>query len=186
MHQAALQRNGGTVLKLLLAAAPDLAHSTCEHEDGCYHNWTLLHSAASSGNIEAIRLLLQLAPRLANAVTDNGSTPMHCAVDACSTEAVQLLFEAAPESAAAADFIGYLPMHCAAAEAPVHNLRFLIDAGAPGLGAHTAEGHLPLHVAAENHNPAAVRLLLQAYPVAALVKGQGGALAPAAGAALHS
>ena len=177
VHQAALQHNGGAVLELLLAAAPDLVHSTCEHEDGYYRDWTLMHSVASSGNIEGIRLLLQLAPELATAVTDNGSTPMHVAATSGSAEAVRLLFEAAPATAAAADSNGRLPMHMAADYSNPEALRVLLEAGAPGVDIVAENGGLPLHMAIKfSSNETSVCLLLAAYPAAALVTDSEGRL----------
>ncbi|PRW39366.1 ankyrin repeat-containing protein [Chlorella sorokiniana] len=80
-HLAAMQPDGIAALKLLLAAAPELVHSTCQHAHSMsidvFDGWTLLHSAASSGNIDAIRLLLQLAPQLANTSTSANEFPLH-------------------------------------------------------------------------------------------------------------
>ena len=175
VRQAALQRHGGAVLKLLLAAAPDLAQSICEHEYGYCHDWTLMHSVASSGNIEGIRLLLQLAPELATAVTDIGSTPMHEAASSGSAEAVRLLFEAAPAMAAAADSRGRLPMHEAAGCDQPDALRVLLEAGAPGVDIVAENGGLPLHMAVKfSSNETSVRLLLAAYPAAAMVRDEAG------------
>jgi len=62
VHLAAKSEHDTNVLRLLLEAAPDLVWSTVvDNEDG-RPDWTLMLSAARAGNVEAVRLLLQLAP----------------------------------------------------------------------------------------------------------------------------
>lgn len=174
-HQAALHSNGAAVLKLLLAAAPELVHTSCTYEDSYGHlisDWTLLHSAASSDNIGAVRLLLLLHPELASASNSLGHLPSHVAAFNSSVGALRLLIDAAPETAIAADPKGWLPAHTAAAGCRANCLRILSDAGALSADVPTAEGLLALHIAAgragseQDSGAAAVEFLLAANPAA--------------------
>ena len=164
------------VLRLLLAAAPQLAHSTgCT--DGEMDGWTLLRGAAYSGNVEAIQLLLQRASDLVQAVTSFGCVPLHVAARQGHAEAVRLLLQAAPGTSTALDYQQQLPVHWAAEGGHTESLRLLIDAAREDsselqrqLAAPDEDGNLPLHLAAWASNAAAVRLLLEAAPEAALVQ----------------
>ena len=177
-HLAASSREGAAVLKLLLEMAPGLVHSTRAYEDDEFGNrmfdWTLLHGAASSGNVEVMRLLLHLAPELATAPTDEGILPLHAAAYTGTPATVQLLLDAAPETAAAEGDDGWLPARLAASAGKAGNLRALLGAGAPGLDVPTAGGQLLLHLAATD--PESVALLLAAHPAAAQVPDSGGRL----------
>lgn len=178
VHKAALQPNGAAALRLLLAAAPDQLQ-TCVHEDDLLGTecpgWTLMHSAASSGNLEALKLLLQLAPELASTTSGWGHLPLHEAAASGCVEAVQLLLHAAPEAAAAADSRGWRTTHYAAAWGNTDCLRYLFDAGAPGPDIPDLTGLLPLHLAAQfafrsrDREGAAVELLLATNPAAVRV-----------------
>ena len=169
VHVAASSAHGTAVLELVLQAAPDLLHAVVEHAD-LYTEWTLMHTAAEAGNVEAIRLLLQLAPELASIRSDADHTPLHEAAKNGCSEAVRLLLEAAPQAAAAMDERHGLPLHWAAQGGSVECLQILLDAGAPGLDCPDDDGQLPLHRAARADSDAAVRFLLAAHPGAALVE----------------
>ena len=174
IHAAA--RSSLAVLSLMLSAVPDALFDTGYFASEDKDHWTLMHSAAQSGNVEAVRLLLQRAPELASASTSAGTTPLHEAAVGGSPEVVQLLLEAAPEAAAIADSSGWLPMHYAAVVELNGVLRILVDAGAPGLDVATEHGELPLHIAARVGRDAAIPVLLAAHPAAATVANSDGFL----------
>lgn len=151
-HVAATPPNSIAVLQLLHAAAPDLLHATSTYTDELVSfetsGWTLMHGAASTGNVEAIRLPLQLVPELASTRNGDGEFPLHHAAASNSPAAVQLLLQAAPETAAAADSYGWTAVHLAAKGGRADNLHILLDAGVPGADITAQDGRLPLHWAA--------------------------------------
>ena len=173
VHRAARSAHGAAALKLMLEAAPDMLWLGVEDEDG-NTNCTLMQGAARAGNMDAIRLLLELAPQMASASSDAQRTPLHDAAAGGSPEAVRLLLEAAPQTAAAIDFWGQLPMHRAAEGGSAECIKLLLDAGAPGLDAPDEDGSLLLHIAASDDREAAVRFLLACYPAAATAEDQHG------------
>lgn len=183
-HVAATQPNSISVLQLLLAAAPDLLHATSTYTDELVafetSGWTLMHGAASSGNVEAIRLLLQLAPELASTRNGDGEFPLHHAAPSNSPAAVQLLLQAAPRTAAAADSFGWTAAHFAAKRGRADNLQILLDAGVPGPEVSSTDSCLPLHLAARcaegEAGAAAIGMLLTVYPAAAQVADHDGYL----------
>ena len=172
-HVAAMAQRGCPVLTLLLAAAPELAHSTCCTDDEV-DGWTLIHGAAFEGVVEAIPLLLQLAPETACATTSSNEVPLHEAAGQGHPDAVRLLLQAAPDTAAAMDTFGRLPLHRAARSGCTESVRLPMDAAAEELQRQLAapdnNGDLPLHLALWLNDSAAVRLLLEAGPEAAHVQ----------------
>ncbi len=127
-----------------------------------------LHRAASSGNLECLRLLLERSSASAvNAFTNaypflnaGGDTPLHCAVAQCFPECVELLLEhGALVDAVRAGDDGWTPLHVSAHKGCTDCGQLLLayDA-ATDLKSH--DGHTALHRAVLEHHHNSVGLLL--------------------------
>lgn len=179
-HQAAF-RGQAAVLRQLLEAAPAgaAAAATCRHlNEGEYAAWTLMHSAAVGGSAATIQVILDFAPGAASWASDYHHTPLHEACGAGHREAARLLLDAAPTTAAAKDDGDFFPLHWAALEGDEEIINLLLAAGAPGADQRNDLGNTPLHctVAFAAKPEAAVKLLLDACPAAALVPNDEGQL----------
>src|SRR5438093_10092124 len=75
--------------------------------------WTPLRTAASNGDVKAVKLLLLLKPSDLNATEAGQHTPLHVAVFDGRTEATRLLIERGA-NVNAPDVCGWTPLHTAA------------------------------------------------------------------------
>jgi uncharacterized protein YndB with AHSA1/START domain len=117
--------------------------------------------AAALGDTARLRELLDAAPELVHALSDDGFTPLHLACFAGGVEATGLLVKrGAPlERLAESAFARVRPLGTAAVSRDPASARALLEAGADAGG--TGEGGFtPLHTAAQNGDVALAELLL--------------------------
>ena len=117
--------------------------------------------AAALGDTERLDALLAARPELAEALSEDGFTPLHLACFSGGAEATRLLIErGAPlERLAESSFARVRPLGTAAFSRDHASARVLLEAGAEPSG--TARGGFtPLHAAAMNGDGDFVRLLL--------------------------
>ena len=166
-HRAA-KLGHSEALRALLTAVPGAAIATSSgyHDRrGWEHDeWSVIHSAAEGGSLEAVQVLLEVAAHTAAAVTTRGLTPLHVAAEAGHAPVVQALLQAAPEAALVEDEDGELPLHWGACHVEV--VRLLLAAAADTALDRTADGSTALHLAASAGAPASVQALLRAAPEA--------------------
>ena len=111
--------------------------------------------------MERLRELLEAAPELVQALSDDGFSPLHFACFSGGAETTRLLAEqGAPlERLAENSFARVRPLGTAAFARELESARVLLECGAdadgPGEG-----GFAPLHTAAQNGDIELVRLLL--------------------------
>lgn len=119
------------------------------------------HRAASLGNAQALRLLFEFQPALANAKDKRRRTPLHDAVEAGSIECIELLLAAGADPALS-DRDGTAALHVAAeckGGEPV--VRLLLSRGVDIHARMSCAANLTaLHLAAGT-DPALVRTLLE-------------------------
>jgi ankyrin repeat protein len=122
--------------------------------------FTLLHHAASRGDVTATRLLLEFGADT-NLVNDAQQLPMHVAAECSSSnvELVRVLLEAGAEFTSA-DNKGCTPLHIAASENGALIIELLADAGA-SLDVGTKDGATPLGMACVLGHADAVGMLLR-------------------------
>ncbi|MFZ2490573.1 MAG: ankyrin repeat domain-containing protein [Thermoanaerobaculia bacterium] len=118
-----------------------------------------IFDAARSGDVAAIKVLLEKDPALLEARGSMGLTPIGAAILAGQREAVQLLVDAGADLNVHDDGEGFTPLGLAALRGDEAVAALLIDHGA-SIGGRDSFGGTPLHVAAIGGRPEAVRLLL--------------------------
>jgi len=120
--------------------------------------WTDFHDAASVGDLERVRELLEegIDP---NARDAHGETPLHKAASEGHVHVARLLLEhgANPN---ARDEVGWTPLHWAAYKGHVDVVKLLLKHGADP-NAQSNSGETPLHIAAYNGHVEVVKLLLE-------------------------
>lgn len=120
--------------------------------------WTLLHIAASTGNLEILSLLTPFQPDV-SATTNAGQTALHYAVSKGHMDVARLLVGDLKASPRIKDSQGQTPLHRAAAVDSLPLVKMLIEAKAP-LNTTDRTGFTPLHHAmAEGHGDVAVALI---------------------------
>lgn len=130
--------------------------------------------AAAFGRVERLRALLAEDPERAQALGDDGFTPLHLAVFGRQEEAARVLLEhgADPNALATSDFAKVPPLGTAAFVRSAPLARLLLDHGADpnacGEGGFTA-----LHTAAQNGDEELERLLLERGAVASAATDDG-------------
>jgi ankyrin repeat protein len=135
-------------LQLLLKADPQLANLKSQR------NWTPLGTAATSGRLEAVKLLLETGAEV-NAADNYGNTALSAAAFHGQTEIVRLLLaKGANPKAARQD--GQTPLHSANRA----STELLVAAGAE-VNARTLQGTTPLHEAAYRADYETVEFLVR-------------------------
>ena len=119
---------------------------------------TSLHSAAASGEAEAVALLLDEGADI-EFRDDDGWTPLHIAVEKNKPEVVTLLLDRGANIEARTEREA-TPLYFAAANNESEAVALLLDRGA-NIEARTENGNTPLHFAAANNKPEIVALLLE-------------------------
>ena len=118
---------------------------------------TALLNAVKSGNVAAVRRLLQQGAAV-NASETDGTSPLHWAVESDDPEMIRLLLNAGAD-AKRANRYGMTPLHLAAVNGNAAVMRDLLAAGA-NPNAVLPEGETVLMSAARTGSAEAVRLLL--------------------------
>jgi hypothetical protein len=114
--------------------------------------------AVRAGDVEKVKGLLQAEPKLAEARTEDGNTPLHvAALEGHAAVAQALLDQHAPINARG--LRDETPLHMAMYEAH-HDLAELLLANQADINAQSASGETPLHVAARKGHHDLVVLLL--------------------------
>jgi len=116
-----------------------------------------IHDAVKSGDVVAVKALLDKTPSLVNAKDESGQTPLHVAAQGQTPALVPLLVERGAD-VNAADNRGITPLHLIAAGGNLAGITLLLDKGAD-VNAKAADGATPLHGAVMGRQAEAVRLL---------------------------
>ncbi|KAK7952857.1 hypothetical protein PG988_013551 [Apiospora saccharicola] len=163
-------------------AVPEFAHSLegrgaldldldldADDQDGvlaraAFRGYNAAHLAAHQGRHSMVRLLLLTCPDrrlLANAVNDDGQTPLHVAAAQGHVEVVRELLCLGADSHLQ-DHEGQNPLHAAVAAGSAATVQLLLDQDVDHKLAHTADagGHTPLHRAVIEGTEEIVRVLL--------------------------
>jgi ankyrin repeat protein len=120
-----------------------------------------------------IRCLLEYFPAAANAIDNNGQTPLHKALrnKNVTFNIVQLLIDAAPDSIHRVDNDAWMPLHCLCNNKKVDEiiaievLKLLIERCPEALRHPDDDRDLPIHSASlAARSPEFCRLLIEAYP----------------------
>lgn len=125
------------------------------------HNWTCLHHAVTSGNVECIKYLLTINELDTTAETFEGETALHiaCNIPNVSLEIISTLIEANP------DLVNYVNneevdlLHCAIVCGRLDIVEVLIANGAP-VNKQDLDGDTALHIAAINLKLDVIQYLL--------------------------
>lgn len=129
--------------------------------------WTILHIAASTGNLPLLRLLLSpgdhtAAPfPTANLGTTQGTTPLHYAASKGHLESTLFLLSL-PQVQLAADAHGATAMHRSAAANRPQILAELLAVFPRDVDRRDADGNTALHVAVQEAAVRCVRVLVEA------------------------
>jgi ankyrin repeat protein len=116
--------------------------------------------AASVGDVERLRELLDVDPSLATAFSGDGFTALHLPAFFGGVEAARLLLDGGADADAhGRSWMTGTPLNSAAAGGHADVARLLLDAGADP-NARQASGWTPLHSAAHNGDLELVELLL--------------------------
>jgi ankyrin repeat protein len=118
-----------------------------------------LHTAAISGDVAALRTLLDDECTQIDVRDDEGWTPLHDAARHGHLEIIRLLLDASVDIMARSTK-GTTPLHKAGQGGQPEVVKVLLEAGAE-VNAANAAGQTPLHYAASEGQVAAVRVLLQ-------------------------
>ncbi|WP_240991892.1 ankyrin repeat domain-containing protein, partial [Wolbachia endosymbiont of Glossina morsitans morsitans] len=124
-----------------------LIENGADYDSLSENDMTLLHIAASCGQLEVVKYLV--ADRGANieAKDSDGMTPLHTAASRGSIELAKY-FVTKRSNVNEKSYKGYTPLHLAAERGFLDTVKYLIKEGAD-LGAKDHKGYTPLHLAAE-------------------------------------
>lgn len=109
--------------------------------------WTPLHLACRTGDIQIVKLLLQLNDKIINVRTKNGRTILHVAALHGNLEIVQLLLDKYEINVNSKDTCGNTPFHDAVCSANIDVVRFLVAKNCDVSSVNNAELN-GLHLAA--------------------------------------
>ena len=151
---AAVQDRDANRIKQLIVDGNDI------HAPSTFGGYTALHLAVMKGELELVKLLLELGAD-PNRQADEARTVLPLAlVHGCNLQVVELLLEAGAHLEAPDDN-GFRPLHAAAEVGSVPGIRHLLTRGV-SLEAPTKRGLTPLHIAcALGHLEAARELVSQ-------------------------
>jgi ankyrin repeat protein len=116
-----------------------------------------IHDAVRSGDVAAVKALLDQTPALVNLKDESGQTPLHWAAQGRNPALVPLLVERGAD-VKAADNRGISPLHLLAHGGNLAGMTLLLDKGAD-VNLKAADGAAPLEFAALARQLEAIRLL---------------------------
>lgn len=124
-------------------------------------DWTPLHIAAATGNLEIVQILTTHNPNPdINQQTSTGQTCLHYAVSKNHFDVVEYLINEMHASVRIKDSKGQLPIHRAAGIGSEKMIQMLVESGKSQLNLLDSFGLSALHHAlAEGHGDAAVQLV---------------------------
>ncbi|MCX6558445.1 MAG: ankyrin repeat domain-containing protein, partial [Candidatus Aminicenantes bacterium] len=117
-----------------------------------------IHKAASAGDLETVKRLLEQNPKLLQEMDENGRTPLHWACRGVHFDLVKYLVERGAD-VNARDNGAMAPLHSVASRGHLDAAKLLLAAGAR-VDAETKGGWTALHLAAANGHTAMAALLL--------------------------
>lgn len=128
------------------------------------NGYDAFHIAAKQGDLEVLRVLLDVHPELAMTVDLSNTTALHTASNQGHIEVVNFLLAAGSSLATIARSNGKTALHSAARNGHVEVLKALL-AMEPGLAPRTdKKGQTALHMAAKGQNLVVVEELIRANP----------------------
>lgn len=122
-----------------------------------------IHEAAKTGDLVAIRRLVDADPGVLTNLCEMGKTPLHWATGKGQLEAIKLLVNGYGVDVNIRNANGGTPVHVAASQAQTNALRLLVVDLKADVNARTRDGSTPLHYAAIKRLPghlACARFLL--------------------------
>ena len=117
-----------------------------------------IHEAVKSGDVAAVKALLDKTPALVNLKDESGQTPLHLAAQGQNPAMVPLLVDRGAD-VKATDNRGISPLHVLASRGDLAAMTVLIDKGAD-VNLKAADGAAPLHSATMGRRVEAIRLLV--------------------------
>ncbi|PKI61665.1 hypothetical protein CRG98_017889 [Punica granatum] len=123
-------------------------------------NTTALHTAASQGHIEVVKLLLEAGSGLATIAKSNGKTALHSAARNGHLEVIKMLLEKEPSIVTRTDKKGQTALHMAVKGQNVEVVEVLIRADPSLVNMVDAKGNATLHIASRKGRSQVVRMLL--------------------------
>jgi ankyrin repeat protein len=168
LHQAAREGHEG-IVNLLIQAGADVRH----REEGS--GYTLLHSAASSGNARVLKQILEAggSEDIVEQEDTENETPLHCAASAGDVESFRLLLEYGADPFAAGGYLSGSVIHAASLAGHVEIIRLLLDEGVD-CNDHGGFYATPLQAVCAAGKTDAVKVLLEHHADANIVGGHYG------------
>ena len=121
-------------------------------------NWTPLHWASKTGNLEVLKLLIENKAKL-EAKDFDSYTPLHLAAQHGHPEIAKVLIEKGADLNAKVES-GNTPLHLAAQNGHPEIAKVLIENKA-NLEAKDFDSYTPLHLAAQNGHPEIAKVLIE-------------------------
>ena len=147
------------------------AHSRAadeKYEDGKL----LLHFAASSSNLEIVKLIFNAYPQAVAEKDNDGQLPLHFAVKNSNLEVVKFILDAHPGAADEEDDQYQFPLHIAAnnPNLEIEVIKLILDANPKAAKKKDIRGWYPLHCAELILNLDIVKMIFDAHPKAIVDK----------------
>ncbi|KAK7312514.1 hypothetical protein VNO77_36423 [Canavalia gladiata] len=138
----------------------DLADAGIKARNG----FDALHIAAKQGDLDVLKILMEVHPELSMTVDPSNTTALHTAATQGHTEIVKFLLEAGSGLATIARSNGKTPLHSAARNGHVEVVKVLIGKE-PAVTTRTdKKGQTALHMAVKGQNLEVVEELIKADP----------------------
>ncbi|KAK3404685.1 hypothetical protein EUGRSUZ_K00998 [Eucalyptus grandis] len=154
---AALEPGKSGILKEIVDQLPKLLRMRDEN------GGTPLHTAASIGNVEAVRFLLSKCSYLALQTDENGSYPIHIACESGHVDTIRVLVEMWPDLVEIKNKEGQNILHVAAKAGNNKVVRYILECSNPDIkklvNSKDVNGNTPLHLASMHNHCEVMRSL---------------------------